>query len=173
MRLGYASGFSADTPKRTRPVNVTGRIQLTCHLVARPNLILSSPANLVAPSQNTVTGVAHGADKRLVLEPVLGVAVCRMSTVATCTTCGVGIYSLPLRQETVKVIGSRSLTRYLFMALEAVFVSYRYSQFCRLDGGMGIQGKCVVSAQQFGLQTPGQSGTGVTVNTASAFRRVE
>ena len=131
------------------------------------------PGRLVAFSQNTVTGVTHSSDKCLVLEPALGVAVCRMPTVATYTTTGVGIYSLPLRQETVKVIVSRSLTRYLLMALEAVFVSYRYSQFCRLDGGMGIQGKRVVSAQQFGLQTPGQSGAGVTVNAASAFCRVE
>ena len=94
---------------------------------------------LIASSRNTVTGVTHGSDKRLVLEPVLGVAIYRVPAVTAHAAASIRVYGLPLCQETVKVIVPRSPGGYLLVALEAVIVAYRYCLFRRLDGGMGIQ----------------------------------
>jgi len=103
------------------------------------NALYSSPATLIALSHNTVASVTHSSDKRLVLEPVLGVAIRRMPAVTAHARTGIRVCGLPLRQETVKVIVSRPPGGYLLVALETVFVAYRYSLFRRLDGGMGIQ----------------------------------
>ncbi len=72
---------------------------------------------LIASSRNTVTGVTHGSDKRLVLEPVLGVAICRMPAVTAYAATSIRVYGLPLCQETVKVIVPRSPGGYLLVAL--------------------------------------------------------
>ena len=53
-----------------------------------------------------MTGITYSLDKCLVLEPGLGIAICRMSAVTAYAATGIRIHSLPLRQETVKVIVS-------------------------------------------------------------------